>query len=107
MSLHSDFSPGNGQLPFAAPVLRSNAFSATGFWPAGGFTPNAVKSLEHTHNVPVFSSASTPSVIIESLAPGLIHCSAVAAPGGTRKIPPPKRLPAYIVPSEVAVRLSG
>src|SRR4051794_23327640 len=88
MSLQSDLSPGNGQLPFAAPLLRSKAFSDTGFSPAGGFTPNADRLLEHTHSVPAFSSASTPSVLIESLAPGLIHCSAVVAPGSTRKIPP-------------------
>src|SRR5919199_780772 len=88
MSLQSDFSPGNGQLPFAAPLFRSNAFSETGFSPAGGLTPNAPRLLEHTHSVPDFSSANTPSVLIESLAPGLIHCCAVAAPGGTRKIPP-------------------
>ena len=88
MSLQSDFLPGNGQLPFPAPVLRSNAFSETGFSPAGGFTPKAVRLLEHTHSVPDFSSANTPSVIIESFAPGLIHRSAVVAPGGTRKIPP-------------------
>src|SRR3984885_792935 len=88
MSLQSDFSPGNGQLPFPAPVLRSNAFSATGFTPAGGFTPNPDRLLEHTQSVPAFSSASTPSVFIESFAPGLIHCSAVVAPGATRKIPP-------------------
>src|SRR5271155_5061166 len=61
MSLQSDFLPGNGQLPFPAPLLRSNAFSDTGFSPAGGFTPNAVRLLEHTHSVPAFSSASMPS----------------------------------------------
>src|SRR3984957_8895631 len=52
MSLQSDFSPGSGQLPFAASVLRSNAFSDTGFSPAGGLTPNADRLLEQTHSVP-------------------------------------------------------
>src|SRR6516165_7311050 len=73
ISLQSDLSPGKGQLPFPVPFLRSNAFSDTGFSPVGGFTPNPVRLLEHTHNVLVFSSASTLSVIIESFAPGLIH----------------------------------
>ena len=69
MSLQSDFSPGNGQLPFPAPVFRSNAISDTGFTPAGGFTPNPDRLLEHTHSVPAFSSANTPSVLMNRSRP--------------------------------------
>src|SRR5262245_16249493 len=98
MSLQNPAAVGICHLPFAAPLLRSNAYNVDGGGgaaPACGGPRDSVP--EHAQRVLAFSSANTPNTGPMPFVFGAMNGSAVAAPGFARKICPVPTLPTYTV----------
>ena len=85
MSLQMPPAGGNGYVPFAAPVFRSNDRSAV--CPTTGAPPWPPVEFWQAHSVLLFSSASTPSTRVRPVLEARIQGSPRDAPGAAHLIP--------------------